>query len=741
MFAVFNVSVFTSAFLLFLIQPMVANILLPKVGGSPNIWNTCSVFFQISLLAGYVYSYLVSRKLSLKNQIILHCLLLFCALWSVNFHFNAEQIAMTSPVSDTLIALLKNIFFPFVLLSTTSPLIQRWLSLSELKERKTPYTLYVCSNIGSLLALYAYPLILERTLTIDGQGRLWRFLFAAFFLTVVSIGFYLRGNLSSETVDAKPDEVSGTNPVLIFYWVLFAFIPSGLMLGVTNYLSTDIGGLPFLWILPLSLYLLSFIWTFSKFYTEEIALQFKRLYKISAPVVVLLFFEMSVGSDFKQNMFLIAVHCAFYFVFSVCCHGFLSAKKPSSEKLTLFYLCLAVGGALGGVFSTFIAPRIFLAVWEYPFLIVLSLPFVIGGFPEQRKEFFKIIGKASFLSFIIIISFNFKIKYIEYLSSVLLILSGIVFLFFSFSKKRDFSLLCLLSFMFLQIYSLQNPSFVFKKRNFFGTLSVEKSDFLLPPTGADAFPAVLSVLRLFHGDTLHGWQKAFLLKGGIVYDYSPDTYYGKGAAVEDFFSVFKRSGTPEIGWLGLGAGAIICYLPSETGHSVFEIDRDIVEVSTKHRYFRYLEKCAPNAAIHIGDARIELSKEENQKYDLIVVDVFSSHFIPVHLTTKEAIETYRSKLKPDGTILFHISSAAFDVEPVLAKIAQSLKMAFIVRLLPQDTNCPSCHFPQWGVLANSYENAEIKALMAMPGWRKAEMKEDTMLWTDDFHNLLSAFRR
>ena len=184
MFAVFNLSIFISAFLLFLIQPMVANILLPKVGGSPNIWNTCSVFFQVSLLAGYFYSYLVSQKLSLKRQIITHCALLFCALWAVNFHFQSDRISVVTPVSDTLFSLLKNIFFPFVLLSTTSPLIQRWLSLSNLKESKKPYMLYVCSNMGSLLALYAYPVVFERTLTVSAQGILWHVLFVIFFITV-----------------------------------------------------------------------------------------------------------------------------------------------------------------------------------------------------------------------------------------------------------------------------------------------------------------------------------------------------------------------------------------------------------------------------------------------------------------------------------------------------------------------------------------------------------------------------
>ena len=228
-----------------------------------------------------------------------------------------------------------------------------------------------------------------------------------------------------------------------------------------------------------------------------------------------------------------------------------------------------------------------------------------------------------------------------------------------------------------------------------------------------------------------------LSDGKKTYIFEPDTYYGDGAAVKDFFSVFKKPYAPDTAWLGLGAGAIICYAQPDTKHDVFEIDRDIVDISRKYRYFRYLEHCAPQAEVHVADARMGIVKKENQKYDLIAVDVFSSHFIPVHLVTKEAIETYRSKLKPDGLILFHISSRAFDMEPVLSRIAKELNMAFIVRYLP-----PKDHgYPQWGVLSNSYDDPEMKALLAMSGWRKGEMKEDTPLWTDDFHNLLSALRR
>ena len=725
MFAVFNLCIFISAFLLFLIQPLIANILLPKVGGSPNIWNTCSVFFQISLLIGYLYSYIVSKKLSLKKQILVHCCLLFCALWVVNFHFQTDNIDMSSPISDTLWLLFKNIFFPFMILSTTSPLIQHWLASSNLKENKNPYILYVCSNVGSLLALYAYPLFFEKQLAISLQGTVWHIIFVAFFLCVISIGLYLRK--SQDIILPETKEKSKINPICIFYWIFFAFVPSSLMLGVTSHLSTDIGGLPFLWILPLSLYLLSFIWTFSKFYTEEIAAQLKRLYKISAIVAIFLFYNLSLSSGLSDNIMFISIHCFLYFIFATYCHGVLSQKKPAPENLTLFYLCLSIGGALGGTFNTFIAPHLFTSIGEYPFIIALSLPFVLSGLAETKNELLKIGRNIIILSVIIVAFAYININLEEKTAHILFYIGVAVLLPFIFTQKKSFIFLCVLSCIFSQLFIKENSDFLFKKRNFFGTLAVKKEAIISPH---------LSTLLLFHGDTLHGRQDIFENEGETTYIYSPYTYYGKGAAVEDFFKIYKKE-KPSIAWLGLGSGAIICYAQPEAKHHIIEIDQDIIDISKKYRYFRYMEKCAPEAKITVGDARVEIQKEENNKYDLIVVDVFSSHFIPVHLTTKEAIEIYRSKLKDDGVILFHISSRAFDIEPILTKIADSLGMTFIVRY--RDDFYHS--YPQWGVLSNSKNAPEIVELLSLKGWREGKSNKDTALWTDDFHNLLSALRR
>lgn len=722
MFLIFNLCIFTSAFLLFLVQPMVANILLPKVGGSPNIWNTCSVFFQISLLVGYLYSYLVSQKLSLKKQIAVHCCLLFCALLVINFHFQNEQIEITAPIADTLSVLFKKVFFPFVLLSTTSPLVQHWLSSSNLKERKNPYSLYVCSNIGSLLALYAYPLIFEKQLTISLQGTMWHVMFGAFFLSVVVLGLYLNKSVSVAEEKKEERAKSKINPVAIVYWIFFAFVPSSLMLGVTSHLSTDIGGLPFLWILPLSLYLLSFIWTFSRFYTPEIAAQFRRLYKAAAIVAIFLFCNAAMEASMKDNLVLIAIHCVFYFIFATYCHGVLANKKPAPEHLTLFYLCLAVGGALGGSFNTFVAPYIFTSISEYPFVIALSLLFVVSNLSETKRELLKIMINAVILCAVVIGASYLNITIEQKFSQIIFYAGLCLVLLFIFIQKMNFFLIGILSCLFMVLFFKENPDIVFKKRNFLGTVTVEN---------IEAIPPYLNSMLLIHGDTIHGRQDIL----NKEYVFNPSAYYGERAAVKDFFKAYKNENST-IAWFGLGSGAIICYTQPENKHDVFEIDQDIIDVSTKYHYFRYLEHCAPEAAIKLGDARIEISKEADKKYDLIVFDAFSSHFIPVHLVTKEAVETYRSKLKDNGVILFHISSRAFDVEPVLTRIADELGMTFIVR-----NKSGADSYPQWGVLSNDKDVPVVKDLLAMEGWREGKMSIDTQLWTDDFHNLLSVLRK
>lgn len=739
MFLLFNTAIFTSAFLLFLIQPMAANMLLPKVGGSPNIWNACTVFFQVSLLAGYAYSYFITTRVSFKRQLLIHCVLLFVALFFISFNFRTDTISLQTPVSGTLHSLLKNLFFPFVLLSTTSPLLQRWLSLSDLKERKNPYSLYVCSNIGSIIALYAYPLLVERVLTLSHQGGLWHLLFAFFFCTVAGIAFYLKKLPDRKEVSENQKTKEKISPVLIFYWIFFAFIPSSLMLGVTSHLSTDIGGLPFLWILPLSLYLLSFILTFSRFYTPDTAHFFKTFYKVAVIAAVFLFFYRKTSTNAADNLMLIFIHAVLYFVFATCCHGILAAKKPSASNLTLFYLCLSIGGAMGGLFNTFAAPELFLSYMEYPFILVLSLPFVTSTCPEEKKPFLRLAACTCVLAGIFALmpviepSFEKMLMKTPELYFLFYALLFIAFAIFLFTENK--ASLIFLTALFLLLLFKQDSNVFFEKRNFFGSLTVRQKVADISPTNR-AF-----LVFLEHGDTVHGIQMirypSYPKMENPVYFFDPDTYYGKESAAKDFFSVFSRPGAPEIAWLGLGSGATVCYPQDNARHDVFEIDRDIIEISTKHRLFRYLEHCAPDAVIKEGDARIEIAKESDEKYDLIVFDVFSSHFIPVHLTTKEAIETYRSKLKKDGILLFHISSRAFDVEPVIAKIAKELNMVFIVRYTPEHDH----RYPQWGVLANSPEAPEIKALLSMPGWRAADMPEKTPLWTDDFHNLLSTLRQ
>lgn len=724
MFALFNAAVFVSAFLLFLIQPMSANILLPKVGGSPNVWNACTVFFQTALLVGYAYSYFISRKLSVRRQIILHTLILICGIFVTSSDIKSLNIETSAPVSGVLTALLQTVAVPFILLSATSPLLQRWLSLSNSKHSATPYSLYVSSNIGSLLSLLLYPAVIEHFLTFSAQGKIWHYSYAAFAVLVCALGFFLRKNLEQDTPQTPVTESAAAEKVplsRIGSWILFAFIPSSLMLGVTNHISVDIGGLPFLWVIPLSLYLLSFILTFSKFYTDKVEQCFRFFTKLGIFAVPYLFFTQDFTSSFAHNVFLIAVHGTFYFIFAAYCHGLLARRKPDAAELTLFYLCLSIGGALGGAFNTFAAPVLFSSYAEYPLLLLIAAPFLFGR--SSKPAVYALLTAAA-----LFIGYRIQpdtVKFFKQYPPAIFAAFGLAYLSMAVFFLKSASA-ALIVFAFCASSSFLSNGWMheelYAKRNFFGQIKITKV--LLPNT-----------IELHQGSTVHGRQQ-LNFKNEPVSD--PSVYYGEGSPVEEFFALFNKRTSPQnIALLGLGGGALLCYpKPSDT-QSVFEIDPDIIKLSTERKFFTYLDDCAPKTKIYEGDARMELETQPNGSFDLMIFDAFSSHFIPAHLITKEALNSYLSKLKPNGLILFHISARLFDVESILSKLAENSGNVFIVRTGGKSYGEEEA--PRWGVFGKE-NSTEIKELLTRPEWRKARLPKNTPLWTDDFHNLLGILR-
>lgn len=723
MFALFNLTVFVSAFLLFVVQPMSANILMPKVGGSPNIWNACTVFFQTALLFGYAYSYFITEKLNVKKQLLLHSVILICAAFLMSSDFKGLDVSSLNPVSDVLTALFKSIAVPFILLSATSPLLQRWLSLSNSKHSATPYSLYVSSNIGSLVSLLLYPAVIEHFMTFSVQGKTWHYSFFAFVALICLTAFLLnRRGLNEENVKKTESSETSKCPVAVMgSWVLFAFIPSSLMLGVTNHISVDIGGLPFLWVIPLSLYLLSFILTFSGIYTVKVESCFRFLALVGLFAVPYMFYTQDFTSSLTHNVLLIAAHCAFYFVFSVYCHGILAGRKPAPEKLTLFYLCLSVGGALGGMFNTFAAPVLFSSYAEYPLLLFMTAPFLFGKSPKPLV-YSLLTAAALFVGYKLQLSavgiFK-KYPYLIFVASALAFLSMAVFVI---TKKS----VALIPFAFCSSLFFLNNGWrhieLFATRNFFGQIKITKM--ILPNT-----------VELLQGTTVHGKQQLDFANKPLA---DPAAYYGKESPVEDFFTIFnKRSAPQNIALMGLGGGALLCYPKSEDTQSVFEIDPDIIKISTEQKFFTFMDECAPKAKIYEGDARIEISKIPDASYDLIIFDAFSSHFIPAHLITKEALQVYLSKLKPNGLILFHISARLFDVESILSKLAQESGNIFIVRTGGKSYGEKTA--PRWGVFGNK-NIPEIRSLLKQSTWRPAKHTDETPIWTDDFHNLLGILR-
>lgn len=725
MYFLFNFIVFFSAFLLFLIQPMSANILLPKVGGSPNVWNACTVFFQCALLIGYAYSYFMTKTSDVKKQTVIHSVLLVCAVFLTSLDLKHLDVNASVPALGVIFALLKSIAAPFIILSATSPLLQRWLSLSNSEHSATPYSLYVFSNAGSLLSLLAYPVVIEHFVSFSDQGKMWHFAYVVFVATVCLLccllNKNLRASLATEQKENEKAEATEKYSVrTVFEWILYAFVPSSLMLGVTNHISVDIGGLPFLWIIPLSLYLLSFILTFSDAYTFKVEQGFRFVAKIGIFFVAYLFFTQSFSSSFSHNLKLIILHCSFFFVYAVYSHGVLARKKPAAQGLTLFYLCLSVGGAAGGIFNTFIAPHLFDSYAEYPMVIMIAAPFWFG---EKKKPllFALITGLALYIGNMLQMPFLSLFKKYPFLIFATYALAYLSAAFYIIVPKSA----ALVVFAFFASSSLTGNGLttreIYAKRNFFGQIRVMKNLFA-------------NAVELHQGTTIHGRQ-GLDFSGKPLSD--PAAYYGNNTPVEDFFTIFnKREASQKIALAGLGGGALLCYPRSDSMQDVFEIDGDIIALSKELGFFTYLKECAANANIYEGDARMEIGKMPDASYDLIIFDAFSSHFIPAHLVTKEAVETYLSKLKPNGLILFHISARLFDVESILSKIARETGNVFIVRTKQMKNEMAA---PRWGVFGKA-GNEEIRTLLKTKGWHETRHSENTPLWTDDFHNLLGIIR-
>lgn len=737
MLALYSGTLFISALLLLWVQPMVGKMLLPLLGGTPAVWSTCIVFFQAILLAGYAYAHLLTTRLPVRAQAIIHLSLMLAAVAALPLGLPSQMVQSVPWDSDPFLWLLGVLFWmaalPFFTLSASGPLLQSWFSRTWHPASQDPYFLYAASNAGSLMGLLGYPVLVEPSLRLSEQNGLWAWLYGAGLIFFFGCAWVIWRGREKEIGDRMPLSAirppSGQGGKMgwsrRWRWILWAFIPSSLMLGVTTYLTTDIASVPLLWVLPLSLYLFTIILAFAQrqiLQTEWMV----RAFIMAAVAVVFLML-----TDHKNSAWwLVVMHLVFFFLAARVYHGRLARDRPSTPHLTEFYFCMSIGGVLGGLFNTLIAPLLFRSVVEYPGVIVLAVLALPGG-PAAKLSFglfWRSLALAlgiGLLTVILVLVVPWLV--FEPRPRVVAVFGVPVLLCYLLSNQQPVRLGLGIGAVLLasHFYTAVHAPVLWMDRNFFGALRVTQD-----PEGR--------FFRLYHGTTLHGQQFAEpALKG------EPLSYYHRtGPCGQVMAAANQKNKAREFAVIGLGIGTMACYAQSGQNWTFYEIDPAILQVARNTNYFTYLQ-LATHASMEFkrGDARLRLREARAEQFDLLVCDAFGSDVPPFHLLNQQALELYLSKLAPGGMLLFHVSSRYFDFRPVLGNLADAfhLKTVSYHEMTVSEEEAwegkmPSC----WVAMARLPR--DFGPLWNNPRWKSVPPESGQRLWTDDYSNIIAIMR-
>jgi hypothetical protein len=738
--AVFTICLFASAFLLFLVEPMVAKMVLPLVGGTAAVWATSVLFFQTVLLIGYGYSHWLAMRLRWRWQALLHGLLLLTPLLVLPIHLIPGWNPPTSgsPALWLVLLLSVTVGLPFLVLSTTSPLIQHWFSRTGHAHAQDPYFLYRASNLGSALGLLSYPALIEPHLGLHAQADLWRAGYIAFLalsvlcLAAVAWSRSLGIPVAIERPVAKSTTESSITWRRRLRWVLLAAVPSTWMLAVTSYFTTVIRPIPLLWVIPLALYLFSFAVVFAR---RPLISRYwlNRLFPFYAlPLLGMVL--LGGGGPFYM---LAVLHFGAFFLGALLCHGELAADRPSASHLTEFYWWLAVGGATGGLLTALVAPLVFNDFFEYPLAIIgaalLRPALARDGARARIADFW--LPAALLGGLLLVVGLTSVTGVLGKLDRLVLTnattasdLLRILIVFAvpaavsaAFSWRPIRFGLAAVAMLLLSLLPLGSQPVIFQQRDFYGVHKV------VSDPGATRH-------ALIDGGTIHGLQLLDPSRRDI-----PASYYAKSGPVGDLFTAEQPV---DSGWsiavVGLGAGAMACYAQPQQTWTFYEIDPVVAQIARDPSLFTFLRDCTPRAGIVLGDGRLTIARAPEHSYDLIVLDAFGSDSVPVHLITREAIQLYLSKLRPGGLLLFNISNKYVDIAQVLAGEADSLSLVAYQRTDTDvtPTQAAAGKFPSgWLVMAPVTEN--LGGLPAQPGWRALQANPQQPVWTDDFSDVLT----
>ncbi len=780
----FPLTLLVSAWLLFMVQPMFGKMVLPLLGGAPAVWNTCMVFYQAVLLAGYAYAHWTSQRLGFRVQSLVHYGLMLLA-WAV---LPIGVIGWTLPPSEhwpvlwLLGVLSVSVGLPFFALSGVSPMLQAWFAQGG-RNSQDPYWLYAASNVGSLGGLLAYPFFVEPRWTLQQQAWVWSAGYALLTVLILLCAVWswrrakslpppasLGNGKIAPNLSGNPDSSQGLGPsdnsgVLgaagartamappdwmdRFWWMALAFAPSSLLLGVTTYMTTDVAAVPLLWVIPLALYLLSFVIVFARWGLRP----HRWVLRIHAVVVVGMaasYYLADVHNP-TQLLFVFGLHLTLFFLTALVCHGELAARRPGAQYLTEFYLWMALGGVFGGAFNALLAPKIFPQVYEYPLMIAAAcllrpqpaegtprgmtwawdfgIPmFLLGVFGTLAQQLREHQWLRTFFAQFWPAGVQPWIGAGALATATFLGLAAIATLCLVRRPVR-FGLGVFALFVVSMLYCENRQPSLYAKRSFFGVLRVYQQRRYHPETQKPYL-----VHQLLHGTTNHGMQ-------AFHPDYREQawTYYHPTGPVGMIFQAMEslELGLPkEVGVVGLGTGTLAAYGQPGRTITFFEIDPAVVAIAANPKLFTYLADCQGrdgHVEIVLGDARLQLAKQPPGRFDLLLIDAFSSDSIPLHLLTRQAIDIYLHCLQPEGLLAVHISNRHLDLEPVLANLAADAGLTALV-CDDDDESAEGKYRSTWVVLARTCP--ALKALQQNPSWELLEPDPEKRLWTDDYSNIL-----
>jgi hypothetical protein len=728
--AAFTAAIFVSAALLFVVQPMFAKMVLPRFGGAPAVWSVAIVFFQAALLCGYAYAHALTRHASVRAAVLIHLAVMVGAALTLPLAIAPGwgRPPATGEAFWLLGLFTVSIGLPFFALSANAPLLQAWFARTRHPDARDPYFLYAASNVGSFLALLSYPFLVEPMVTLTAQARLWSF---GFYLLIPLIA--LCAALIWRAAAALPAEMAAedASPVPApswrdaATWMALAAVPSALLVAVTAHISTDVAAVPLLWVLPLALYLLTFVLVFARR-----ALVPHWLVVELQPAFVIALIAVMLFEPVKNIVGVIAIHVSVFFVCALMCHGELARRRPAPRHLTAFYLWVAAGGMIGGIGAALIAPRVFNWVAEYPILLALSVLCRPGlALPQHPALRYGLLAALAVAAGVLIAFWTTSYWITEatfnWVIGALLVASVLIWRF-----SLAFAGLVAFALLFGHVVFLQSDSI--SVRSFFGIFKITES--------ADGRFRLLQ-----HGTTLHGAQRIRDAADQPV-NGPPELllYYYDGSAIAQTIDAVRTRLAPapiRMAVVGLGSGSLACRTRPEDTLDYYEIDPVIIPIARNPRLFSYLSSCRPDVTIKLGDARLTMEETPDGSYDIIIVDAFTSDAVPVHLLTREAMAIYLKKVAPNGMVVLHISNRHLELASVAAGIAAANgALARINDSYDLDESDTPYRFAAT-VAAVVHNEADFGTLAETKEWEPRAPDPAQPVWTDDYSNIVGALLR